>query len=241
MLKNPLNFEIMTPQSVGLAGNRLTVGKLSGRRGLQSKLKDLGFTLSRARRSTSSTARPSRWPTSRRRSPTPTSWRSWGSRPRAPLEVPTRLSRSRAGASPAATAARPRATSRSRLHGPRGHAAEGSGNGPVDALFGAVDAAVEPVLGWHPRLVDYEIRAVSGGEDAQGQVTVRARRSSDVEGAGETVTRPRPLDQHHRGVARGVRPRAREAPRGGARRRRRPRRATAMTVDVPRGARRDPG
>ena len=53
------------------------------------------------------------------------------------------------------------------------HTAEGQGNGPVDALFGAVDAAVQPVLGWHPRLVDYEIRAVSGGEDAQGQVTVR--------------------------------------------------------------------
>ena len=46
----------------------------------------------------------------------------------------------------------------------------------------------EPVLGWHPRLVDYEIRAVSGGEDAQGQVTVRARRSSDTEARGESVT-----------------------------------------------------
>ena len=61
--------------------------------------------------------------------------------------------------------------------------AERTGNGPVDALYGAVDAAVEPVLGWHPQLVDYEIRAVSGGEDAQGQVTVRARRSID-DGAG---------------------------------------------------------
>ena len=52
-----------------------------------------------------------------------------------------------------------------------------------DALFGAVDAAVEPVIGWHPKLTDYEIRAVSGGEDAQGQVLVRARRSSDPQAA----------------------------------------------------------
>ena len=58
VLKNPLNFEIMTPQSVGLSGNRLTVGKLSGRRGLQGKLKDLGFEVE-ARRSTRSTGRPS--------------------------------------------------------------------------------------------------------------------------------------------------------------------------------------
>ena len=66
--------------------------------------------------------------------------------------------------------------------------ADWSGNGPVDALFGAVDAAVEPVLGWHPSLTDYEIRAVSGGEDAQGQVLVRARRSSDEEGTADTAT-----------------------------------------------------
>ena len=41
MLKNPLTYEIMTPQSVGLQGSHLTIGKLSGRRGLQGKLKEL--------------------------------------------------------------------------------------------------------------------------------------------------------------------------------------------------------
>ena len=66
--------------------------------------------------------------------------------------------------------------------------AESDGNGPVDALFGAVDTAVEPVIGWYPVLTDYEIRAVSGGEDAQGQVLVRARRSTDPEGTAETAT-----------------------------------------------------
>ena len=45
VLKNPLNFEIMTPQSVGLTSNQLTIGKLSGRRGLQGKLHDLGYDL----------------------------------------------------------------------------------------------------------------------------------------------------------------------------------------------------
>ena len=75
VLKNPLTYEIMTPQSVGLAGSRLSVGKLSGRRGLQGKLQELGHelegeALDRVYR------RPSRWPTPRRRSPTPTSSRS---------------------------------------------------------------------------------------------------------------------------------------------------------------------
>ena len=41
-LKNPLTYEIMTPQSVGLSGSTLSIGKLSGRRGLQGKLRELG-------------------------------------------------------------------------------------------------------------------------------------------------------------------------------------------------------
>jgi 2-isopropylmalate synthase len=65
-------------------------------------------------------------------------------------------------------------------------ATQATGNGPVDALYSAVDQAVGPVLGWNPVLAEYEIKAVSGGEDAQGQVLVRCRRSSD-EGPGALV------------------------------------------------------
>ena len=65
-------------------------------------------------------------------------------------------------------------------------AANATGNGPVNALFAAVDEAVQPVLGWHPVLTEYEIKAVSAGEDAQGQVLVRCRRSHD-EGPGALV------------------------------------------------------
>src|SRR4029079_3316285 len=45
VIKNPLTYEIMTPQSVGLSGSSITIGKLSGRRGLSSKLPDLGYDL----------------------------------------------------------------------------------------------------------------------------------------------------------------------------------------------------
>jgi len=64
--------------------------------------------------------------------------------------------------------------------------AETTGNGPVNALFRAVDEAVQPILGWHPTLTEYEIKAVTAGEDAQGQVLVRCRRSSD-EGPGALI------------------------------------------------------
>ena len=124
--------------------------------------------------STSSTARRSRSPTGRRRSPTPTSSRSSSSR------SPT--SRSASGSSTGSVSSS-RGTRLARPRDPRGRGRravrEPKGNGPVDALYGAVDAAIEPVLGWHPVLTSYEIKAVSGGEDAQGQVVVRCRRSVD--------------------------------------------------------------
>ena len=65
--------------------------------------------------------------------------------------------------------------------------AEAEGNGPVDALYEAIDLAVEPSLGWRPNLAEYEIRAVSEGEDAQGQVSVKCRRSSDIDADGRPL------------------------------------------------------
>ncbi len=47
MLKNPLTYEIMTPQSVGVPNNELVLGKHSGRRALDEKLKTLGFTFTK--------------------------------------------------------------------------------------------------------------------------------------------------------------------------------------------------
>ena len=45
MLKNPLTYEIMTPQSVGWSDTRLVMGKYSGRHGLDARLRQLGHKL----------------------------------------------------------------------------------------------------------------------------------------------------------------------------------------------------
>ena len=45
VLKDPRTYEIMTPQSVGWTDRRIVVGKLSGRRGLASRLAALGLPL----------------------------------------------------------------------------------------------------------------------------------------------------------------------------------------------------
>ncbi len=179
-LKNPLTYEIMTPQSVGLSGSTLSIGKLSGRRGLQGKLKELGHevdgeALDAVYRAAIALADSKKDVTDadlialveQRTADVPRSIDLLG----------WNISSSSGGHS---------VGSASLVVAGEAKAANATGNGPVNALFAAVDEAIQPVLGWHPVLTEYEIKAVSAGEDAQGQVLVRCRRSSD-EGAGALV------------------------------------------------------
>jgi 2-isopropylmalate synthase len=180
MLKNPLTYEIMTPQSVGLSGSQLTIGKLSGRRGLQGKLKELGHdvdgeALDALYREAIALADAKKEVTDadllalveQRTSEVPESvvLEGWS------------VTSSHGGHATGTVSLLAKGTAR---------ATESRGNGPVNALFAAVDEAVRPVLGWTPVLTEYEIKAVSAGEDAQGQVLVRCRRSTD-EGPGALV------------------------------------------------------
>jgi 2-isopropylmalate synthase len=48
VMVNPLTYEIMTPESVGVAHNSLVLGKHSGRRALEQRFVELGHSLSRA-------------------------------------------------------------------------------------------------------------------------------------------------------------------------------------------------
>ncbi len=180
VIKNPLTYEIMTPQSVGLAGSQLTIGKLSGRKGLQGKLHELGHDLDGEAleviyRQAIALADAKKEVTDQdllalveqRASEVPASVDLIG----------WSVTSSHGGNATGTVTLTVRGEDRT---------AEATGNGPVDALYSAVDEAIQPVLGWHPVLTEWEIKAVSAGEDAQGQVLVRCRRSSD-EGPGALV------------------------------------------------------
>ena len=170
----------MTPQSVGLSGSQLTIGKLSGRRGLQGKLRELGHDLEG--------------------DALDAVYRQAIALADAKKEVTDAdllaLVEARSSEVPASIALEGWSVTSSHGGNATGtvslsiggdvRAAESTGNGPVNALFSAVDKAIQPVLGWRPVLTEYEIKAVSAGEDAQGQVLVRCRRSSD-EGPGALV------------------------------------------------------
>jgi 2-isopropylmalate synthase len=47
MLKSPLTYEIMTPQSVGIPSSTLVLGKHSGRHALRNKFQELGYELTK--------------------------------------------------------------------------------------------------------------------------------------------------------------------------------------------------
>jgi 2-isopropylmalate synthase len=182
VLKNPLTYEIMTPQSVGLLGSSLTIGKLSGRRGLQAKLAELGHDLTGE--ALDALYREAIALADIKKELTDADLLALIDKRAATGSVATvelvdwSVASSHSGGS----------SGRVELRVNGAHTtAESTGNGPVDALYEAIDAAVEPVLGWRPVLAEYEIRAVSEGEDAQGQVTTKCRRSNDLDEAGRPV------------------------------------------------------
>lgn len=51
--------------------------------------------------------------------------------------------------------------------------ASAEGNGTVDALYRAVDAALAGILQGHPRLLAFDIHSLGEGPSAEGRVTVR--------------------------------------------------------------------
>ena len=61
--------------------------------------------------------------------------------------------------------------------------ASSEGNGAVDALLRAVDAALHNVLTGHPRLVAYDVHALGEGPGAEGRVTLTIEPPTSAEGA----------------------------------------------------------
>ena len=61
--------------------------------------------------------------------------------------------------------------------------ASAEGNGAVDALFKAVDAALSDVLDGHPRLVGYDVHALAENSEAEGLVIVAIQPPAGGEGA----------------------------------------------------------
>jgi 2-isopropylmalate synthase len=166
-LKNPLTYEIMTPESVGLSGSTLTLGKLSGRAGFDERLRMLGIhvepdeldvlyaeAITLADQKKQVTDADLLALAEQHADPVPQL-----------VQIEHWAAASRQGESSSGNV--------SLFYEGKTFRAFAGGNGPVDALLTAVDNALEQIIGGRPRLTDYQLRSVGQGEDAQGEATVK--------------------------------------------------------------------
>jgi 2-isopropylmalate synthase len=170
MLKERTTYEIMNPTDVGWEGTRLVLGKHSGRAGFRNTLLEIGIRLDENQLNEAY----QRFLDLADRKKTVTG-ADLVALVRDQLEVgddPLQLVRWNASIGSAGPATGSVVVTRDGNE----MCGDGQGNGAVNALFQAIDAAVEIPC----ELEEYHVEAVTPGEDAQGQVRLRIRRGDEV-------------------------------------------------------------
>jgi 2-isopropylmalate synthase len=165
VLKNPMTYEIMRPEVVGLSKNRMVLGKHSGRHALRSRLEEMGYLISDDEINTLFA-----------------SFKDLADRKKhvvdedlealvaeAILRTPETFALEYLHVS-AGNTVYPSATVKIRVHDKLVQGAE-FGNGPIDATFNAISK----LTGSKAELARFMVSALTGGTDAQGEVTVRLK------------------------------------------------------------------
>jgi len=167
MLKERTTYEIMNPSDVGWDGTKLVLGKHSGRAGFRNTLQEIGIRLD----DTQLGEAYQRFLVlaDRKKSVTAADLVALVSDQLEMRVDSLQLVRWNASIGSAGPATASVVIGR----GPDEIAGDGQGNGPVNALLQAIDAAT----GIACELEYYNVEAVTPGEDAQGRVMVRIRSS----------------------------------------------------------------
>jgi 2-isopropylmalate synthase len=165
ILKARQTYEIMTPESVGFSQTRLVLGKLSGRHALRARLKELGYSLSAAEFAKAY----GRFVEVADRKKEVSDQDLESIIEGEVLAVPELYGLDYLHVSSGNTTV-PTATVRLTREGAAFEEAA-CGDGPVDAAYRAVDR----ITGLSVTLLEYNIRAVTGGKDALGEVQVKIR------------------------------------------------------------------
>jgi len=164
VLANPLTYEIMDATSVGLAQNSIVLGKHSGRHALSHALAELGYELDRDQLNAAFTRfkevadRKGRISAADIEALVSDEMRTEGGDGFRLEHLSVRTGEAE---QPSASVVVVREDG-TKLGG------SGSGDGPVNALMKAVDAAI----GSEGKLLEYHVSAVTGGKDALGEARV---------------------------------------------------------------------
>src|ERR671910_1873090 len=170
MLKERTTYEIMDPTDVGWEGTRLVLGKHSGRAGFRNVLTELGFRLDDEQLQQAYLRFLEL--ADRKKTVTAADLVALVSDQLEVADDPLQLVRWNAsiGSAGPATASVVASREGTEISG------DGQGNGAVNALFQAIDAAVAIPC----ELEEYHVEAVTPGEDAPRQVRLRIRAGDQV-------------------------------------------------------------
>ena len=170
VLKNPMTYEIMKPETIGLRANKLVLGKHSGRHALRSRLKELGYDLSDEElklvfKKFKELADKKKHIVDE------------------DLEVIVTegilrtkdIFRLEYLNITSGTTVIPMASVKLEINGRSVQGAD-YGNGPIDSAFNAI----AKLTGTESELLRFSVSALTGGTDAQGEVTVRLRENGLV-------------------------------------------------------------
>ncbi len=177
VLKNRETYEIMRAEDVGWSQNKLVLGKLSGRNAFRARLKEIGIELGSEEAVNAAFARFK--DLADRKSEIFDEdlqmlvSEEAGSHEGEHYKLVSMKTHSETGETPTATVVMGEGTHERH--------AESLGSGPVDAVF----RAIESIAGSGAELQLFSVNAITGGTDAQGEVTVRLKKEGRiVNGAG---------------------------------------------------------
>jgi 2-isopropylmalate synthase len=170
MLKERTTYEIMNPTDVGWEGTKLVLGKHSGRAGFRNTLQEVGIRLDEDQ--LNEAYQRFLLLADRKKSVTAADLVALVSDQLEAADDALQLVRWNASLGSAGPATGSVVVSRDGAE----ISGDGQGNGAVDALFEAIDAAI----GILSELEEYHVEAVTPGEDAQGQVRLRIRVGEQV-------------------------------------------------------------
>ena len=172
ILKDQRTYEIMLPETVGLLGSRLVLGKHSGRHAFRIRMEELGFAFAEDELADAfgrfkeladlkKTVTDADLAVLARQQITD------------PEAVHTLRGLQVACGQPGMSTATVRLEATSGLQ-----TAAAIGAGPVDAAFRAIDK----IVGVETTLIEYDVHSVTSGIDALGEVTVRIREAAEEDG-----------------------------------------------------------
>ncbi len=165
VLKNRMTYEIMKPETIGLSKNRLILGKHSGRHALYAHLKDLGYDLSETELNKVFQL-----------------FKDLADKKKHVVDedlealVTEEILRTREVFKleylhvNSGTTIMPMASVKLSING-RSITGAGYGNGPIDSAYNTI----AKLTGTSSELLRFSVSALTGGTDAQGEVTVRLR------------------------------------------------------------------